>query len=174
MVSNGTHCYKRQQGAFVYDATQGSLRIDYLQSSTVIGKANMTEHFYHLPDGTVHPEITKYAGVPTPVCPCIDLGVGPVSYNWAADAEYIGREELGIEFLWQKRVVDHFVKGPHHVWSDVKTGAIVRLWQPFNGLEVFDPAQWEIGANAVPTDSFKLPLQCRLEAGKLCINGTSV
>ena len=71
----------------------------------------MTEHFYHLSDGTVHPEITKYGIVPTPVCPCIRLGIGPVSWKWASDAKFVGREELGIEFMWKKVIVDHFVKG---------------------------------------------------------------
>ena len=37
-------------------------------------------------------------------------------------------------------LVDHFVKGPHHVWTDVESRNIVRLWQPYNGLEIFDPA----------------------------------
>ena len=69
--------------------------------------------------------------VPTPVCPCIALGIGPVAPGWASDAEYVGREILGIEFLndGSSRVVDHFVKGPHHAWVDVTTGQIVRLWQ---------------------------------------------
>ena len=60
-----------------------------------------------LADGTVHPEITKLGVVPSPVCPCISLGIGPVSWKWAADAEYVGREHLGIEFLWIQRDVDH-------------------------------------------------------------------
>ena len=32
MVSNGTHCFKNQQGVFNYDATKASLRIDYIKS----------------------------------------------------------------------------------------------------------------------------------------------
>ena len=47
---------------------------------------------------------------------------------------------MDIEYLWTNgTLVDHFVKGPHHVWTDVASGTIVRLWQPFNGLEIFDP-----------------------------------
>merc|ERR1719191_2529478 len=101
MVSNGTHCFKNQQGTFNFDTFQRSVRIDYLESRTT-GRANMTEYFYHLPDGTVHPDITKYGLLPAPVCPCIALGVGPVSPTWAADAEFVGREVLGIEFLWEE------------------------------------------------------------------------
>lgn len=91
---------------------------------------NMTEYFYHLADGTVHPNIVKYSGLPTPACPCIRLGVGPVSPDWAADAIYVGRERLAVEFLWAEYEVDHFVKGPHHVWSDVATGNVVRSHSP--------------------------------------------
>merc|ERR1712146_260222 len=80
----------------------------------------------------------------------------------AADALYLGREELGIEFLEETRTVDHYVKGPHHAWADVETGNLIRLWQPFNGLEVFDPAKWEKGAGSVPAGSFDLPLQCKI------------
>merc|ERR1711871_667062 len=118
----------------------------------------MTERFYHV-DEAVHPDITRYDGVPTPLCPCIWLGAGPVAPNWADGAELIGREELEIEFLAESEnwlVVDHWVKGPHHVWVSVETGRVVRMWQPFNGLEVFDPIGWEI-----PFDDesiFDLPL----------------
>ena len=143
MVSNGTHCYKPQEGVFNYDANQSALRIDYLKSRTPIPFTNMTEHFHHI-DNCVHPEITKYGLLPkVPVCPCINVGIGPVSANWAHDAVYIGRELMGVEYLTSGTTdadmytVDHFVKGPHHVWLDVNTKQIVRLWQPFNGLEVF-------------------------------------
>lgn len=180
MVSNGTHCFKKQQGTFVYDATQGALRIDYFKANTILPGVNMTEHFYHLKDGTVHPNIPKYGAFPTPICPCIQLGVGPVSPGWADDAEYIGREMIGVEFLvsssgtegtWTQRLADHYLKGPHHAWVDVETGHLIRMWQPFNGLEIFDPSQWSIGADAVESDAFKLPLQCSLEAKLGCING---
>ena len=34
---------------------------------------------------------------------------------------------------------DEVAFGPHHVWTDPTTGLMVRMWQPFNGLEVFTP-----------------------------------
>ena len=34
-------------------------------------------------------------------------------------------------------IVDHWAFGPHHVWSTPGTGDIRRMWQPFNGLQVF-------------------------------------
>jgi hypothetical protein len=173
MVSNGTHCFKNQQGTFNYDSTQSSLRIDYFKSRSILPHVNMTEHFYHLADGTVHPQITKYGVVPTPVCPCISLGVGPVSYDWAADAKFVGREVIGIEFLWVNKTVDHWIKGPHHVWTDVATSKVVRLYQPFNGLEVFTPSSYQT-MSKLNSSYFKLPEVCVLQQKLGCINGTVV
>merc|ERR1712046_503980 len=39
--------------------------------------------------------------------------------------------------LGTKMVLDHWAFGPHHVWSVPATGKTVRMWQPFNGLQVF-------------------------------------
>jgi len=39
----------------------------------------------------------------------------------------------------KEMVLDHWVKGPHHIWKDPETGYIVRMWQPWNGLSVWDP-----------------------------------
>ena len=33
--------------------------------------------------------------------------------------------------------MDHWAFGPHHLWSDPETGNIIRMWQPFNGLQVY-------------------------------------
>ena len=64
----------------------------------------------------------------------------PVQYNWTSQMFFIGREELGIEYTSVQNyteVVDHWAFGPHHVWSTPGTGEIRRMWQPFNGLQVF-------------------------------------
>lgn len=162
MVSNGTHCYKPQQGTFNYDADAAALRIDYLESETPIDGVNMTEYFYH-ESTKVHPDITRW-GINLPrggMCPCIDLSAGIVSYDWAADAEYVGREELEVEFMWETMTLDHFVKGPHHVWKDPATSQIVRMWQPFNGLEVFDPTRYNTTVDeAWSNATFAMPDHC--------------
>jgi len=166
MTSNGTHCYKEQQGTFRYDASATrSLRIDYLKSRSGINGVNMTEYFYH--EGTnVHPDITSFGILAAPfaplggICPCINVSTGIVSPTWTTGALYIGRERMGVEYLWTNgSLVDHFVKGPHHVWTDVQTGNIVRLWQPFNGLEIFDPAAYE---DSVDTAALALPKTCQM------------
>ena len=33
--------------------------------------------------------------------------------------------------------MDHWAFGPHHLWSEPDTGNIIRMWQPFNGLQVY-------------------------------------
>jgi len=68
-------------------------------------------------------------------------------------ADLIGREEIDVEWLGgsgdindytpKTFVADHWIVGPHHVWKDVESQKIVRMYQPFNGLEVFDPEAWE-------------------------------
>lgn len=162
-VSNGTHCYKAQEGVFNYDITKRALRIDYLQSRTTF-KFNMTEKFHHINDA-VHPEITRYGFDKVPICPCINVSVGPVASNWASDSMYLGREELDVEFIGGTYTVDHFVKGPHHAWVDTATGNIVRLWQPFNGLEVFHPNHY---VDKVTEDLTVMSGACKLGA-KACI-----
>ena len=81
---------------------------------------------------------------------------------------------LGIEFLWMNKTVDHWIKGPHHVWTDVATGKVIRLYQPFNGLEVFTPSKYNTTLTQLPAAYFKLPEACVLEEKLGCINGTVV
>ena len=56
---------------------------------------------------------------------------------------FLGRENLFIEFIEKTMEVDHWVQGPHHIWVDTATRRIVRMWQPWNGLEIWDPEEWE-------------------------------
>ena len=67
--------------------------------------------------------------------------------------------------------MDHWAFGPHHLWSEPATGAIIRMWQPFNGLEVFNPMMYKTGAS-LPATVFELPLVCKATAKLGCINGT--
>jgi hypothetical protein len=61
----------------------------------------------------------------------------PLQYNWTQQMFFIGREKIGIEYIEKEMVLDHWAYGPHHVWSIPETGKTVRMWQPYNGLEVF-------------------------------------
>ena len=33
--------------------------------------------------------------------------------------------------------LDHWAYGPHHAWTLPESGEIRRMWQPFNGLQVY-------------------------------------
>ncbi len=146
--SLGDHCYTAQQGVFHYDWTKFQLRLDY----NVYGfLKNTTLTTYHT-KGDMW--ILNDYGLGVKQCICIDAGrrfnitIYPVNPKFMKDdSRYIGREKLGIEYLWEERIVDHWVKGPHHIWVDVLTGNIIRMWQPWNGLEVLDPAKWQLSAD---------------------------
>ena len=60
----------------------------------------------------------------------------PIMYNWTDQMSFIGRELIGIEYVDETRVLDHWAFGPHHAWSDPETGATIRMWQPYNGLQI--------------------------------------
>ena len=49
---------------------------------------------------------------------------------------HIGLETIFVEYVWQNMTLDHWNYGPHHVWTVPTTGSIIRMWQPFNGLQV--------------------------------------
>ena len=85
-------------------------------------------------------------------CICINIREGgnasnpnpiyPVNYNWVDNLEYIAREIIGVEYLSETEgeltdvELDHWAYGPHHLWSYPESGQILRMWQPFNGLQV--------------------------------------
>ena len=78
-------------------------------------------------------------------CACVRIREGgsgetpvyPIQYNWIDNLSFVGRERLAIEYLGQTLDVDHWVYGPHHVWTRQEDGNIVRMYQPFNGLQVY-------------------------------------
>ena len=78
-------------------------------------------------------------------CVCVAIREGgagndpvyPIQYNWVDNLKYVGREILGIEYINTEATVDHWVYGPHHLWTYPENGQIIRMWQPFNGLQVY-------------------------------------
>jgi len=149
--SIGSHCYMPQQGEFYYDWPNKQLRIDY---NKLYWPYNTTLTTYHNKGDMWIISNYKFLEM----CVCNDLEFYPVNPDFLREeSRYIGREKIMIEYLWEERVVDHWTRGPHHVWMDVETGYMIRLWQPFNGLEVYDPTKWsfEVDKNvfAVPPKS---------------------
>ena len=40
-------------------------------------------------------------------------------------------------------VLDHWNTWAHHIWTDPETKNIVRMWKPWNGLQVFPADSWK-------------------------------
>jgi len=72
--------------------------------------------------------------------------VNPVQYNWVDNLFYVATEKIGVEYGVGEMELDHWAFGPHHAWTDPSTGLIVRMWQPFNGLQIFEPGNWKEGS----------------------------
>jgi len=76
------------------------------------------------------------------------------SYVWNWDtfksAQYLGRERIGAEWIQNHGTgeaskmmdLDHFIMWSHHVWTDPVSRRPLRMWKPFNGLQVYDPEAW--------------------------------
>ena len=160
--STGDHCYTPQQGTFYYDWKNYQLRIDYTKNFPL--KNTTLTTFHTKGDMWVINDLNLVTQ-----CICINPGrrynitLYPVNPKFLKEeSRYIGREKLGIEYIWEERIVDHWVRGPHHVWVDVETGHIIRMWQPFNGLEVFDPTKWTFTAD---NSLFAVPPQVCTKSG---------
>jgi len=92
-------------------------------------------------------------------------GVYPVQYNWTQQMFYIGRELIDVEYGVGKMTLDHWAFGPHHVWSVPETGEAMRMWQPFNGLQIFQNGTSSLeGFDAKVFDDIP-PALCKKEGG---------
>ena len=114
--------------------------------------ANITSEITHVEENMW---IVNNLGLGVHQCICTAPGgsfdppipIYPLNYDFmnpeTHDSRFIGRENLFIEFIEKTMEVDHWTQGPHHIWIDTSTRRIVRMWQPWNGLEVWDPEEWE-------------------------------
>merc|ERR1712217_778127 len=66
----------------------------------------------------------------------------PVMFNWTNHMSYWGREEFEVEYGIGRMQLEHWNYGPHHAWTRVGDDTIIRMWQPYNGFEVFEPGSW--------------------------------
>ena len=153
------HLYLQDNTTFYYDAINSRIRFNNIVMPEKDSNINI-EHSenWHLNFTffTYHNATTN--NIVDDVCICPQLEVGILEYDAFADAQYLGRVLLGIEYLEEQVVVDHFVKLPHHIFIDISTGLPIRAWQPFNGLQVY--SQWNFSD---PDDSvWKLPKACQI------------
>jgi len=62
---------------------------------------------------------------------------------------FVAQEKIVVEYGVGERTLNHFGFGPHHVWTDLATGDILRAWQPYNGLQVFTDIQYTADASQI-------------------------
>lgn len=159
--SVGTQCYRRQTGTLYYDMTKPNEAIRYdlnihipwpSDKFSLFGNISTTI-FHHGPNMWIINNL--YGLVKQVICtqPLSSAGHGshnpdpifPVMYNWTNRFNYWGREELEVEYGVGKMQLEHWNYGPHHAWTAVGDDTIVRMWQPYNGFEVFAPGSFMDG-----------------------------
>merc|ERR1711871_1269288 len=142
--SVGALCYRPDSGRQLYDMARARTLRKKINVITSVGTvASVVTH--QGPNFWVVNKFPWYAaGVHQCICTQARQGgdhsqppVYPVQYNWTEQTFFVGRELIGIEYINQTLELDHWAFGPHHVWSVPKNGKIIRMWQPFNGLQVF-------------------------------------
>jgi hypothetical protein len=148
--SAGKLCYRADSGRQVYDALLPSgpaLRYD-LNVKTVVGNVSSTVIHSGRNLWIINKLPWYAAGVHQCICTTVHEGgadanhkfLYPIQYNWTDQMFFMGREHIGIEYTNIENYTEelnHWAFGPHHVWSKPDTGEIRRMWQPFNGLQVF-------------------------------------
>lgn len=170
--SVGSLCYQPQTGDQSYEmrGKYNSLRFDV---NLKTGTGNVTSSVI-AQDKYLWIVNKLFLGVTQCICTAPKEGgdattndVFPLQYNWTNHLDYIGREDINIEYIYETRRLDHWVYGPHHVWTVPETGSIIRMWQPFNGLQVIPNGTLE---SAIDESKFKTipPKECT-SASKLTI-----
>jgi len=184
--SVGNQCYRRQTGKFQVDMSGDAKSVRYdldlhipwpSDKFSLFGNISTTI-FHHGPNMWIINNLynlinqcvcvqplsggsgTHGAHNPTPVF--------PVMYNWTNHLNYLSRERVEIEYGVGEMDVDHWVFGPHHAWTPVGSNEIVRMWQPYNGFEVFEPGSFRPGVvNAKDFENMVPPPQCKKKGGAL-------
>jgi hypothetical protein len=182
--SMGNQCYRRQTGKFQVDMSKKEKSVRYdlnlhipwpSDRFSLFGNISTTI-FHHGPNMWVVNNLYNLMDQCVCIQPLSTAGHGsrnpdpiyPLMYNWTDHLSYLARERLEIEYGVGEMDVDHWTFGPHHAWTPVGSDEIVRMWQPYNGFEVFEPGSWKPGqvdetafANMVP------PPQCKKKGGAL-------
>ena len=141
--SIGDHCYNEYKGLHYYDWGNHSLLFDSLIDYKFF---KINSKAYHV-DKNMFIVMNLFNKLK--FCICLDPGkeygieLYPIQPDFMKeDSRLIGREKLFIEYINKEVIVDHWIKGPHHIWKDVETGKMIRAWQPYNGLQIFSREGW--------------------------------
>lgn len=143
-TSAGPLCYQEQSGSQLYDFASGAdvLQFD-VHLSTALGAVDSTVVARDT-DLWIVNTLPWYA-LKARQCICTSPREGasaaspavrPLSPKWTTRLRLVGVERIGVEYGSPIRTLAHWVYGPHHVWTVPDSGSIVRMWQPYNGLQV--------------------------------------
>lgn len=147
--SIGDLCYVKQQGQKWYDMKETRAFKEQLDVETPLGTTQSTV-LHQGPNMWIVNRYPWWAGG-LDQCVCVAIREGgdvtkttpiyPVNDLWVNNLEYIGREIVGVEYLKDDGLteveLDHWAFGPHHAWTYPENGRILRMWQPFNGLQIY-------------------------------------
>jgi hypothetical protein len=172
--SSGTMCYRAEEGTNYYDIEKEAAVFIYdkvkLPKAPFSLLPNISSKVYHVQDKMWI--VNNLWGVEQ--CICTDPGKSiptkcyPSRYDFASKATYLGREKLAVEYMWKDMVVDHWNTWAHHIWTDPVTKNIVRMWKPWNGLQIFPPEAWKPSV-ADPSVFDVPPPQCKKGGAKVRI-----
>jgi len=149
-------CYKPQETRVSSDMVDArALRIDANQAGNAWGLVgNITSVIFHQ-YGNMWITNQLPFGITQTICTAPREGgdqtkppVAPIQYNWTDNLIFWGRERIQVEYGVGTQTLDHWAYGPHHAWTNPQTGIIVRMWQPFNGLQILPPGSWQEGTDS--------------------------
>jgi len=155
-TSAGDNCYKPQECVITVDfKSKNAMRIDANQAGNAWGAVgNVTSRILHQGQNMW---ITNHLplGITQTICTGPREGgdkskppMFPVQYNWVDNLIFVSTETIDVEYGVGTQTLDHWAFGPHHAWTDRETGLIVRMWQPYNGLEILEPGSIHVGHDA--------------------------
>merc|ERR1711871_139552 len=163
-TSEGTLCYRHDDGTQSYDMSGGLKGPHTIYEDLTLHTSVGDVESEVLHQGQGFWVVNKFPWYAAGVHQCICTeaheggdktrpGVYPVQFNWTQQMFYIGREKIGVEYghAPSPMTLDHWAFGPHHVWSVPETGEAIRMWQPFNGLQVFPNGT---NSGSVPAGTF--------------------
>merc|ERR1719161_560226 len=98
-------------------------------------------------------------------------------YDTFATAQYLGREKIGVEWIQNHGTgksskimeLEHYIMWSHHVWTDPVSRRPVRMWKPFNGLQIYDPEAWTDSVED-PSVFDSPPAMCKKGGAKIRIH----
>jgi len=149
--SVGPLCYVPQSGSKYYDMeVNKAFRQEIIVESPIINQDIETTVMHQGPTMWIVNKFGWIGNGNIDQCVCVTIREGgnssnpnpiyPINPSWVDNLVYIGREVIGVEYLSDDLTdveLDHWAFGPHHLWSYPENGQILRMWQPFNGLQVY-------------------------------------